>query len=90
MANDISGRPWVLDTPGATVLWKGWIKSAQIELANYTAQGNKVIIKDQNGRVVCRLTGAADLSTQRSGNLSWFQGLILDTLDSGVALIFIQ
>lgn len=95
MANDISGRQWLLDTPLAfgnagSVLWKGNVKVAHFEFSKYAAQGNKAIIKDQNGKVVWSVTGSADLSEIRSSKVGWVNGLCLDTLDSGVVIVYTE
>jgi hypothetical protein len=88
MANDISARPWRLDTatPGVPV-WTSWIKVAHFEFSNYGAQGNKCILKDQNGRIVWSVTGAADLEEVRSGKVSMINGLIPDTIQGGGIVI---
>lgn len=91
MANDVAGRPWKLDTPSSSVvLWEGWIKTAHFEWSGYSAQGQVCILKDQNGRIVWAPTGAFDLSEVRSGKVSWIDGLILDTLDAGTVLVYVE
>ena len=95
MANDLSPRQWRLDTPLAfgnagAVLWKGNIYIKQVEFSTYAAQGNKCILKDQNGKTVWSATGAADLSPVRLGDIGWANGLVLDTLDAGLCVVYVK
>jgi hypothetical protein len=95
MANDLSTRQWRLDTPLAfgnpgAVLWKGNCYIKQVEFSTYAAQGNPVILKDQTGRVVWSATGGADLSPVRLGDIGWVNGLVLDTLTSGLVVVYIK
>jgi len=88
MANDLSSRQWRLDTPIAfgsagAVIWTSNVYVKQIEFSAYAAQGNKAILKDQNGKIVWSATGAADLSPVRLGDIGWVNGLCLDTLQGG-------
>lgn len=88
MANDLSARQWRLDTPLAfgqpgAALWRGNVYVKQAEFSNYAAQGNQVILKDQNGKTVWSATGAADLSPVRLGDIGWVNGIVLDTLTGG-------
>lgn len=90
MANDLAGRPWVLDTPGGGVLWKGWIKIKNIEFTEYAVDGDTSTIQDQNGRNVVDFNGKADLSPVFSLELGWIQGINLVTLTAGKIKVFIQ
>lgn len=88
MANDLSSRQWRLDTPlpfgtAAAILWRSNIFVKYVEFSEYAAQGNKCILKDQNGKTVWDVTGAADLSPIRLGDIGWVNGLVLDTLQGG-------
>lgn len=89
MANDLTGRPWVVDTPGATVLWRSWIKAENIEFSGYAADTDTAVVQDMHGKEVAQFNGAADLSPQFSSKLGWFQGLIVPTLTAGKIKIFI-
>jgi hypothetical protein len=92
MANDIAGRPWRLDTatPGVSI-FKSWIKAAHFEFSGYGVQGSQCILRDINGRIVWQATGAADLEEVRSGKVSWFQGLIPDTIENGgICLVYVE
>lgn len=95
MANDLSARQWRLDTPlafgnAAAVLWRANIYVKQIEFSNYAAPGNQAILKDQNGKIIWSATGAADLSPIRVGDIGWVNGLVLDTLASGLVMLDVK
>lgn len=95
MANDLSTRQWRLDTPVAygsagAVIWKSNLYIKQVEFSTYAVQGNKAILKDQTGRIVWSATGAADLEPIRLGDIGWVNGLVLDTLDSGLVVVYIK
>lgn len=79
MANDLKGRPWVLDTAGGGVLWKGWIKIKNIEFVP-TVDTDTATITDQNGRSIVDFNGKADLSPSFSLEIGWVQGFNLATL----------
>jgi len=94
MANDFSARQWHLDTPLAygspgSVLFKSNVKIEHIEFSAYAAQGNRAILKDQNGKIIFSVTGAADLQEVRSAKVGWVNGLCLDTLDAGIVTVYI-
>jgi hypothetical protein len=94
MANDLSGRQWRLDTPTPfgslnALLWNGNIKVHHFEFSEYASQGSQAVLKDRNGKIVWSPTGAADLEEVRSGNVGWVNGLILDSLDSGLVIVYI-
>lgn len=93
--NDLSTHAWRLDTPSAfgnpgAVLWPSWELIRQIEFSTYAVQGNKAILKDRNGKIIWSATGAADLSPVRCGDIGWHQGMVLDTLDSGLVVVYIK
>jgi hypothetical protein len=95
MANDVSSRQWKLDTPVAfgvagAVIWTGNIFVKNIEFSKYAVQGAKAIDKDQNGKIVWSATGAADLSPIRLGDIGWVNGMVLDTLDSGLIEVYLK
>lgn len=90
MANDLAGRPWTLDTPGTTVLWKGWVKIKNVEFTDYTADTDTAALQDQNGRNIVDFNGKADLSPVFSLELGWVNGLKLTALTAGKVKVFIQ
>jgi hypothetical protein len=92
VANDISGRPWILGTATpATPVWKGWINVEHFEYVAYAAQGDTVVLKDVNGKIVWSAKGASDLEEVRSGKVGWINGLIPDTIttSNGLAIVIV-
>lgn len=91
MANDVTGNPWVLDTPGAGLVWTGNVKIANAELAGYAADADNAILKDAAGRVVAVLNGSVDLQTVRTGKIAWVNGgLAIPTLTSGKVYVYLD
>ena len=62
MANDLGANPWIIDTPGAGVLFTHHIDVRHMEFSLYTSEFSQCIVTDQNGHVVWSATGAADLT----------------------------
>lgn len=91
MANDVAGRPWVLDTQGSSPIWKSWIKIAHVEYTGYGAAGNLCILQDMNGRLIWQAKGLASLEDQDSFKIGWVQGLIPKQIDGGGSvLVYIE
>lgn len=95
MANKISSRQWFLDTPRAfgtpgSVLWKSNLAVIGVEFSGYAAQTDKCILKDRNGGIVWSGTGSTGLQPVRMGNIGWVDGLCLDTLGSGLCVVYIR
>jgi len=92
VANNIAGRPWILDTaaPGV-IIWPSWMRIAQFSFIGYAAQGNKCVINDRNGQLVWQASGAADLRDQPSFKIGWVQGMIVQQIDGGgKVLVYIE
>jgi hypothetical protein len=96
MANDLSSRQWRLDTPTpftsgpAAILWVGSVFIKNIEFTGYTAQTAQCVVKDRTGRIVWSGTGSTTLAPIRTGEVGWVNGLVLDTLSSGLCVVFIK
>lgn len=90
MANDVSANPMVLDTPGSTVLWPANIKVAHFEFHGYASQASRAIIKGIDGKIKWSASGNADLSPVIAQRNGWIHGLVLDTLDDGKVLVYIE
>jgi hypothetical protein len=93
--NNIGPRQWRLDTPIAfgqpNAVIANWnIKVNHFQFSGYAAQGNRAILKDQNGNIIETFTGAADLSEVRSAKIGVVNGLILDTLDAGAVYVYLD
>lgn len=82
MANDLSGRPWILDTAGGGVLWKGWLKIKNIEFIP-TLDTDTAAIQNQLGKEVVTFNGRSDLSPSFSLEIGWIQGFNLTQLSAG-------
>jgi len=86
VANQLANTPWKIDTPGAGILYSGWMKIAQFEFI-YVAQGDTVTVTDSLGNLVYNATGVTDGETQRSGKIGNILGLIVPTLTGGGSLL---
>lgn len=80
MANNLTSNPWVIDTPGAALLFAGDVYVEHFEFAGYAAQGNQVQVTDRFGKVVWLATGAGDLSEVRSAKVDKVHGIGCPTL----------
>lgn len=91
MANDVTGNPWILDTPSTNLVWTGNIKVSHIEFFDYAADGDNATLTDAAGRFIARLNGNAALETERTGNISWvYNGLKLTVLTAGKVAVYLK
>lgn len=90
MANRLTENPFVIDTAGATVLFKGNINVDYFEFSGYALDTDNVIVNDNSGNLVWQENGASDLRNVRSGHVGWIQGLTVPTLSSGKLLVFFK
>lgn len=96
MANDLSSRQWRLDTPTpfsagpSSILWNGNVYVKNIEFTGYAAQTATCVLKDRTGRIVWSATGSTTLAPIRLGDVGWVNGLVLDTLSSGLCVVYIK
>lgn len=91
MANDISARPWFIDTAGAGVIYQPqeFIKFIEVVGGAAGAQGGAMAtINDRNGKnIVTALYQTVLAGEIQTYNLeNWFEGLIVPTLGVGVTL----
>lgn len=87
MANDISGNPWSLDTPG--VINRSPVHIKNLVWANGGADGDPLLIQDNVGRDVLR----AKYATQGNNNFgvfSWVEGFNLVTIGSGKVFVVVH
>ncbi len=86
MANDITGNPWKLDTPGV-------ITTSGVHIKNLIwtngATGNTCVLLDNAGRDVARATYTAQ-GTVVFFEMKWVQGLNLTTLTGGELLLVVH
>ena len=95
MANDVSGRQWRLDTAvpfgtAGAIIWNGAVLIKDAVFTGYGAQTDTCIIKDGAGRVVADATGSTTLAPIRMGEIGWVNSFCLDTLGSGVVVVYIK
>jgi hypothetical protein len=90
VANQLGSNPWVLDTPGAAILYATDIKNAHFEWANYASQASFVQVSDRFGKIVWSATGKADLSLVESFQIEWLYGLALTALTDGVVRLYFK
>ena len=91
MANDISSRPWFIDTASASAIWKyqAFIKFIEVVGSTAGTQGaSMATITDQNGKNIIQpqfqTTLAGEIQTYNIEN--WFNGFIVSALTTGVTL----
>jgi hypothetical protein len=92
VANDISARPWKIDTANANVIiWPSWMDIEHIEFSGYSTQGSVAQLVDRNGRIVWTATGTSDLQQVRSGKVGHVNGLICTACENGgVILVYVK
>lgn len=91
MANDISARPWFIDTAGAGVIYQPqeFIKFIEVVGGAAGAQGGVMAdIRDRNNKsIVLALYQTVLAGEVQTYNLeNWFEGLIVAVLGVGVTL----
>lgn len=92
MANDLSARPWFIDTAGASALWKmGQVFIKFIEVVGSTAGtigATEAIVTDKNAKpIVTALYQTANAGEIQTYNIeNWFEDVIVPTLGTGVTL----
>lgn len=91
MANDVSARPWFIDTAGAGVIWQPqeYIKFVEVVGGTAGTIGNTMAtLNDRNSKnIIQSLYQTANAGEIQTYNLeNWFEGLIVPTLGTGVTL----
>ena len=91
MANDISARPWFIDTASGTVIYTPQVYIKFIEVVGGTTAvigATMADIQDANGKsIVKALNQTANNGELQTFNLeNWFRGLKVPTLETGVTL----
>lgn len=93
MANDISARPWFIDTAGPGIIYQPQLFCKFIEVVGGTAGALGAImadIRDRNNKsIVMSLYQTVNAGEIQTYNLeNWFEGLIVAVLGAGVTLRF--
>jgi hypothetical protein len=92
MANDISARPWFIDTPAATPVYQPQVFIKFIEVIGSTSPGQGLsfaTVTDRNGKPIIKpLAQTTLLGEVQTYNLeNWFEGLIVSALTTGATLL---
>lgn len=90
MPNKFDGRQWILDTPGATVLWPGRVYVKSIYWKAPTTIGHTVVLQEKDGDEALTLVCEVAAESQFMLIENWWDGLILATLASGVLQVNIK
>lgn len=91
MANDISARPWFIDTASGSVIfpYQVYIKFVEVVgAAAGTVGGTMAVLNDRNSKnIITSLYQTANAGEVQTYNIeNWFEGLIVPTLGTGVTL----
>jgi len=91
-ANDIAGKPWVLDTAGAGLVVTGTVRVACIRwVSPGSAISDRVILQDASSRTVWEETAPGlNFSTSECMPLVFEGGIKAPTLASGKVYIYVQ
>lgn len=82
MANDITGRTWLLDT--AEAVWTGKVKIKSIRWVSESASaGNNVVVNDTAGNRIWSSVASGANFVDSDVLDAWFDGVTVATLDSG-------
>jgi hypothetical protein len=85
VANQLAANPWTLDTEGA--IYTGHIRIKTIHWAIPVAAGDELLLLDRDGNTIVTAVAEADGQSQIFRLGAWYNGLTLDTLDSGTVLV---
>lgn len=95
MANNIGGRPWVIDTASASVVKSGNVYVKTFVFSGYASAIDQCVITADDGRgnriTVCVLNGTAELQpVSFSGSLPfWVRELAVTVLTNGLLQVFV-
>jgi len=88
LANDLTKRPWLVDTVSSTTQITGRIKVKSIRWASITSVGDELIILDDAGTKIFQLTNpTAKNSLDVFLDAWWTNGFRVSTLGSGIVFI---
>lgn len=95
MANNIAGRPWVIDTASSDVIKPGLVYVKSLVFNGYTDAAHKCIVTFNDGSgnrlTLCTFDGQADLGpvSFNEGSPFWVRDIAVTTLDSGQLSVFV-
>lgn len=90
MANVLTGNVWVIDTPGAGLLFTGWIKVAQVYWNNPTAAATFVIQDVETRTLLAATFASTGQQPVWAYDNTWWHGLRVTTLSSGTLEITVE
>lgn len=93
MANDLSAWPWIIDTPGATILVAGGIILKRIRwVSKLAVAGDDVLVTDTADRAVWASVapGGNYVESELIENAEPLRGLKVPILDSGTLYIYYE
>lgn len=88
MANNISGNPWFLDTPG--VIYTANVKIKRLVWSEQVTAGDVLLIKDNAGRTIVASKAYQPNFVQDFAYEGWYEGFNLVTLASGVVAVYLS
>ena len=96
MANDISARPWFIDTPSALPIYQPQVFIKFIEVIGGASAGafgaSMATITDRNGKPIIKpqfqTTNAGEIQTYNLEN--WFEGLIVSAFGAGPVTLLVH
>ena len=96
MANDISARPWFIDTPAPTPVYQPQVYIKFIEViggaAASTVGNSMATIADRNNKPIIKplfqTVGPGEVQTYSLEN--WFEGLIVSALGTGPVTLLVH
>lgn len=92
MANDFSGRVWIIDTPNAGFATQNHTRLAYIRWVAKTAiAGDEVVITDENDKEIWRaVASGANYSESDYPDVSLSKGFKVPTLASGKLYLIVS
>lgn len=84
MANDVARSPIKLDTAGAVFPTGVPVRALSVRWIGATLAGHNAILMDAGGRIVWEAVADGTNYTAESRPANTWDGLTVDTLDSGV------
>lgn len=90
MANNLTGNPWIIDTPGAGLLVSGDVDVKMLRWVGATTAGHQAIAQNGLSQVEWEdVAAGANYSTSEEGPFFFAQGLKVTTLASGKLYIYV-
>lgn len=89
MVNEIYGRIWKIDTPGADILHPGPFSVRSVDwVAPVASAGHAAVIQDANGKILWeKRANGANFNPHDRLDTWWNSGWKVPTLDSGTLYV---